>query len=68
MTELLQRTLPGRKDIDRHMINNVRIRTHKKSLELDSANIQIDSKHFDLSFINLYKDTTGNYTQDKYLL
>ena len=55
MTELLQRTLPGRKDIDRHMINNVRIRARKKKLELDSVNIEIDPKHFDQKIITSYK-------------
>ena len=30
MTELLQKALPDRKDVDRHMINNVRIRARKK--------------------------------------
>ena len=30
MTELLQKVLPDRKDVDRHMINNVRIRARKK--------------------------------------
>ena len=50
------------------MRNNVRIRVRKKKLELDSANIQIDCKHFDPSFINSYKDTADNYTQGKYLL
>ena len=44
MTDLLQKALPGRKDMDRHMINNVRLRAHRKKLELDSKNIQIDPK------------------------
>ena len=39
MTELLQKTLPDKKDVDRYRINNVRIRVRKKRLELDSANI-----------------------------
>ena len=63
MTELLQKVLPNRKDVDRHMINNIRIRARKKKLELDSANIQIDPKHFDPTFINSYMDTADNYTQ-----
>ena len=65
MTELLQKALPDRKDIDRRMINNVRIRALKKRLELDSANIQTDPNHFDPSFINSYMDTADNYTQGK---
>ena len=47
MTELLQKALLERKDIDRHIINNSRIRAHRKKLELDYLNIQIDPKHFD---------------------
>ena len=31
MTTLLQKVLPERKDLDRHMINNVRIRARRKS-------------------------------------
>ena len=46
MADLLQKALPGRKDMDRHMINNVRLRAHRKKLELDSKNIQIDPKIF----------------------
>ena len=45
MTELLQKVLPDKKDVDMCMINNVRICIRKKNLELDSANIQIDPKH-----------------------
>ena len=30
MTDLLQKALPGRKDMDRHMINNVRLRARRK--------------------------------------
>ena len=33
MTTLLQKALPERKDVDRHMINNVRIRARKRKLE-----------------------------------
>ena len=46
MIELLQKALPGRKDVDIHMINNVRLCVRRKKLELDSKNIQIDSKYF----------------------
>ena len=31
MIELLQTALPGRKDVDRHMINNIRLRARRKS-------------------------------------
>ena len=52
MTNLLQKALPERKDVDRHMINNVRIRARREKLDLDSKSIQIDPKHFDTTFIN----------------
>ena len=32
MTTLLQKALPERKDVDRHMINNVRIRARRRKL------------------------------------
>ena len=63
MIDLLQKTLFGRKDVDRHMIKNVRYRARKEKLGLDSKNIQIDPKHFDSTFINSYVDTANNYTQ-----
>ena len=62
MIELLQKTLPERKDVDIYMINNVRLRARRKKLELDSYNIQLDPKHFDSTFINSYVDTANNYT------
>ena len=65
MTELLQKVSPDRKDVDMHMINNIRIRARKKRFQLDSANIQIDPKYFDPTFINSYTDTANNYTQGK---
>ena len=68
MIELLHNVLPDRKDVDMHMINNVRIRTSKKKLVLDSANIQIEPKYFDPTFVNSYIDTADNYTQVKYIL
>ena len=39
MIELLQKALLDKKDVDRHIINNVMISTCQKKLELDSANI-----------------------------
>ena len=46
MTTLLQKPLPERKDVDRHMINNVRIRARRRKLELDSKSIIIDPNTF----------------------
>ena len=55
--ELLQRVFSDRDIIDRHMINNVRIHTRKKSLELDYANIDLDSKYVDTTNITSYQYT-----------
>ena len=65
MTILLQKALPERKDVDRHMINNVRIRARRRKLELDSKSIRIDPKHFDSSFIKSYVSSADNYTEGK---
>ena len=65
--ELLSKVLPERKFIDRHMINNDRIRAREKKRELLNANIEIHPKHFDTSFIETYKDTPDNYTEGMYI-
>ena len=65
MPTLLQKTLSERKDVDRHMINNVRIRACRRKLDLDSKRIRIDPKHFDSSFIKSYVSTADNYTESK---
>ena len=61
--ELLSKVLPDRKFIDRYMINNVRIRARQRKRELENTNIEIHPKHIDTSFIEAYKDTSGNYTE-----
>ena len=65
MTTLLQKALPERKDVDRHMINNVRIRARRRKLELDSKRIRIYPKNLDSSFIKSYVSTADKYTEDK---
>ena len=65
MTTLLQKALPKREDVDRHMINNVRIRARRRKLEFDSKSIRIDPIMFDSSFIKFYVSTANNYTEDK---
>ena len=61
--ELLSKVMPGRKFIDRYMINNIRIRARQRKRELVNANIEIHPKYFDTSFIETYKDTSDNYTE-----
>ena len=34
MTELLQKKFPGSKDVDRHMMNNVRLRTRRENVRI----------------------------------
>ena len=46
------------------MINNVRISARKKKLEMDSANIEIDPKHFDPTFITSYVYIANKYSQE----
>ena len=64
MKILLQKVLPER-NVDRHIINDVRIRARREKLDLDSKSIQIDPKNFDTTFIKSYVDTDDNYTQGK---
>ena len=67
MRDLLYKVLPDRVYIDRHMINNVRIRSRQRKRELERSNIVIHPKHFDTSFIETYKDTSDNYTEGVYM-
>ena len=53
MTTLLQKALAERKDVDRHMTNNVRIRARRRKLELDSKRIRIDPKYIDFHLSSL---------------
>ena len=48
--DLLFKVLPDKKIIDRHIINNVRIRARQRKRELENSNIEMHPKHFDTSF------------------
>ena len=65
MTTLLQKSFSERNDVDRHMIDNVRIRARRRQLELDSKRIRIDPKHVDSTFIKSYVSTADNYAEGK---
>ena len=39
--EILRKALPERKDVDRHMVYNVRLRSRRRKLELNAGNIEI---------------------------
>ena len=66
--ELLSKVMPERKYIDKDMINNVMIRVRKKRIDLAKADIFIDPKQFDTSFITTYRNTSDNYTECKFLI
>ena len=66
-TEFLYNVLSDRKIIGRHMINNVRIRARKKTLELDHTNTDLDSKHFDTTTFTSYQDIAAKYNKGKLL-
>ena len=45
MTELLQKTLPGKNDVNRHVINNVRLRTRRKKSAVSTNELRsVESK------------------------
>ena len=66
--ELLSKAMPEIKYINKDMINNVRILAREEKVELDNTDIVIDTKHFDISLITKYRDTSDNYTEDKYII
>ena len=63
MVEILRKDLPERKDMDRHMVYNIRLRARRRKLELDAGNIEILAHHFDPSCINNYKSNSDNYSK-----
>ena len=63
MVEILRKNLPERKDVDGHMVYNVRLRVRRRKLELDAGNIEILAYHFDPSSIKNYKSNSDNYSK-----
>ena len=63
MVEILRKALPERKNVDRRMVYNVRLRARRRKLELDTSNIEILAHHFDPSFIKNYKSNSYNYSK-----
>ena len=51
MVEILRKALPERKDVNRHMVYNVRLRVRRRKLELEADNVEVLAHHFDTSFI-----------------
>ena len=65
MIEILRNTLPERKDVDRHMVYNVRLRAHRRKLELEATNVEVVANSLGVSFITDYKATSDSYSKDK---
>ena len=63
MVEIVRKALPERKDVDRHMVYNFRLKARRRKLELDTGNIEISAHHFDPSFIKNYKSNSDNYSK-----
>ena len=68
MVEILRKSLPERKDVDRHMIYNVRLRARRRKLESEDKNSEALAHHFDTSFIKNYKSSSDNYTKGELLI
>ena len=65
MTKLLKKGLLLRKDIDRYMTNNGRIRAYKTKAQLNYTNIAINLIYFNTSFITEYNDTNNSCSKGK---
>ena len=65
MVEILRKALPERKDADRHMVYNVRLRARRRKLELEDKNVEVLAHHFDTSFITNYKSNSDNYSKSE---
>ena len=65
MIALLKKYLPSKKSIDRHMINNVRLRALKARNDMENSNITIEPCHFDISFLTKYRENYNSYSEGK---
>ena len=45
MVGILRKALPERKDVDRHMVYNVRLRACQRKLELEDKNVEVLAHH-----------------------
>ena len=68
MVEVLRKALPERKDVERHMVYNVRLRARRRKLELKADNVEALVHHFDTSFIKDYKSSSDNYSKGEFHL
>ena len=65
MIILLKKVLPSRKYIDRHLINNVRLRALKTRNDMENSNITIEPCHFDISLLTEYRENYNSYSEGK---
>ena len=65
MIALLKKCLPSRKSIDRHMINNIRLRALKARNDMENSNITIEPCHFDISLLTEYRENYNSYSEGK---
>ena len=63
MVEILRKALPERKDVDRPMVYNVRLRARRRKFELETDNGEVLAHHFDTFFIKNYKSNSNNYSK-----
>ena len=68
MVEVLRNALPERKYIYRHIVHNVRLRAHRRKLELEAGNVEILAHNFDTSFIKDNKSNSDNYSKGAFHL
>ena len=68
MVKILRKGLPERKDVDRHMVYNVRLRARRRKLELEDKNVEVLAHYFDTLFIKNYKSNSDNYSKGESLL
>ena len=61
----MAKVLPRRFNIDRQMINNVRLCAYSQKENLEKRNIDIEKRHVDPSFITSYKGTNDKCIQGK---
>ena len=67
VVEVLRKASPEMKDVDRHMVYNVRLRARRRTLELEADNDEVLAPDFDTSFIKDYKSNSDNYSKGNHV-
>ena len=66
MIEVLRKTLPERKDVDRHMVYNVCLRPRRRKLVVEATNVEVAANHIDAS--KDYKSNSDNYSKGMFFI